>query len=99
MKQPRVYPLIKKIIAARKAQGLSQAELARQVGIKQGNLSRIESGQSDLRTGSLIELARVLNWELMLIPKQYTQAVTALTSGTSEDQTTIPAYSLTPDDE
>ncbi len=99
MKQPRAYPLILKIVDARKARRLSQAELARRVGIKQGNLSRIESGQSDIRVGSLVELARVLNFELMLIPKQYVPAVTSMVSGTSKDAATTPAYGLTADDE
>jgi HTH-type transcriptional regulator / antitoxin HipB len=88
----RVGELIGALVAARKERGISQMELARRTGIKQGNLSRIENRQGDPLTGNLVEIARALDLEPMLIPKQYVPAVLAIISDASEDAAEIPAY-------
>jgi transcriptional regulator with XRE-family HTH domain len=63
--------------AARKRAGLGQADLARRLGFSAANISRIEHG-SDLRVSTLIELARVLGFEPMLVPKAMVPAIRAL---------------------
>ncbi len=88
----RIEELIKVLVDARKGRGISQMELARRTGIKQGNLSRIENSQGDPLTGNLVELARALDFEPMLIPKQYVPAVLAIISDANEDASEIPAY-------
>jgi DNA-binding XRE family transcriptional regulator len=45
----------------RKKRGLTQAALAKEVGVTQAYLSEIESGKKEARVGVLKELARVLN--------------------------------------
>jgi transcriptional regulator with XRE-family HTH domain len=54
---------------------LSQVELGKRVGMPQSQIARIERGDSDLRLSTVLELARVLGLEPMLIPKQLVPAV------------------------
>lgn len=49
---------------------LSQSALAKTIGIQQGHLSKIEQGVVDLQLSSFIEMARALDLEVMLIPRQ-----------------------------
>ena len=66
---------------ARNKKGLSQRELGAKVGIPQSHISKIENGAVDLKTSSLIELARALDLELMLVPRALTPAVQGLQRG------------------
>ncbi len=49
---------------------LSQVELAQKLGVTQGTISRAEQGQGDLRVGTLLEIARALDLELVLAPRR-----------------------------
>ena len=62
----------------RKAQGMSQRTLSAKAGIPQSHISKIENGAVDLRISSLVELARVLNLELELVPRNSVSAVRAI---------------------
>lgn len=48
------------ITAARKAQGLTQQELADMVKLKQSDIARIESGRHNLRLDRLEKIAHAL---------------------------------------
>jgi transcriptional regulator with XRE-family HTH domain len=65
------------LAAARERLGLSQSELARRLGVSGANLSRIEHG-TDLRVSTLLEIARALQLEPMLVPKESVPSVRAL---------------------
>lgn len=67
-------PIGQLLAEERERQGISQGRLARDLGVSAANLSRIEHG-SDLRVSTLLELARALGLEPMLIPKQAAAAV------------------------
>lgn len=60
---------------ARETSGLSQRDLSAKVGVPQSHISKIESGGADIRLSSLIELARALELELMLVPRHLVPAV------------------------
>lgn len=66
--------------AARTVKGLSQSALAERVGLPQSHISRIESGTIDLQTSNLIQLARALDLEVSLVPRQLVPAVEALST-------------------
>ncbi len=87
--------------AAREQKGLSQRELSAKTGVPQGHISKIENGAVNLRVSSLFTLARVLDLELILVPRKTLPAVQSIVrSGgrNAESTTTVrPAYSL--DDE
>lgn len=71
--------------SAREARGLSQRELSARSGVPQGHISKIENGAVDLRLSSLVELARVLDLELTLVPRKSLPAVqTIIRTASSE---------------
>jgi DNA-binding XRE family transcriptional regulator len=61
------YELIEQIILARTEQGITQAELAKRTGTKQGNISRFESGNYNPSLDFIQRLAQGLNKELHII--------------------------------
>ncbi len=69
------------LMAARVSKGLSQRELSALSGVPQGHISKIENGAVDLRVSSLVELARALDLELMLVPQKSVAAVQAVVRG------------------
>ncbi len=58
------YELIKQIIQARTEQNLTQQELADRLGIKQSNISRLESGNYNPSLDFLKKIASGLGKEL-----------------------------------
>lgn len=73
--------LAEQLKAARTEKGLSQRALGQKVGVPQSHISKIESGQVDIKTSSLIELARALGLEPMLVPRRLMPALEALSRG------------------
>lgn len=63
---------------ARESRGLSQRELSKRTGVPQSHISRIENGTVDLRLSSLIALARVLDLEVALVPRNSMGAVQSI---------------------
>ena len=90
--------LTKALRAARLEKGLSQRELSRKTGMPQAQISKIENAAVDLKTSSLISLARALEMDVMLIPRTYIPAVSGLLrmSNLKDDEETSarPAYTL-----
>ena len=58
------YEVMKLIVEARSEQGLTQAELARRCGMRQTNLSRLETGKSSPTVKTLAQLAHGLGKKL-----------------------------------
>jgi len=83
---------------ARESIGLSQRELSARSGVPQSHISKIESGNVDLRLSSLVAIARVLELELALIPRKYLSAVNSIVGrakgSTYEGEPPRPAYNL-----
>lgn len=65
----------------RKNKGLSQRALSTLSGVPQSHISKIEAGEVDLRLSSLIELARALDMELTLVPRNMGPAVQSIIRG------------------
>ena len=90
--------------AARESKGLSQRGLSAKSGVPQGHISKIERGTVDLRLTSLVALARVLDLELVLVPRRSVSAVQSIVRSSArgtppEGQTLGPAYVLDEDDD
>lgn len=62
---------------ARLRAGLSQIQLSGRLGITQGTISRAETGR-DLRTTTLVEIARALDLDLLLVPRRLRSNVSRL---------------------
>ncbi|GAB0154487.1 helix-turn-helix domain-containing protein [Marinobacterium sp. BA1] len=88
---------------ARKSKGFSQRELSARSGVPQSHISKIESGSVDLRVSSLIALARVLDLELLVVPKKAVPAIQSIirsSNGTPDEWEHVsPAYRLEDDDD
>ena len=60
------YELIEKLIKARVEANLTQKELAQKCGMKQSNISRLESGKSNPTIRFLKKLANSLDCDLVI---------------------------------
>lgn len=63
---------------ARAKRGWGQRELGAQVGLSQPHLSGIESGEIVPRFDTLLDIIRVLNLDLLLVPRALVPAVQSL---------------------
>ncbi len=88
--------LTKALKKAREDKKLSQRALSQNVGIPQAHISKIENTAVDLQASTLIEMARALDLEVMLVPRKYVPAVASLTSTSrlNTEAEVQPAYSL-----
>lgn len=68
----------KDLIAMRHNSGLSQAELGRRVGLPQVHISGIETGKVVPRFNTPLELVRLLEYDLLLVPRSLVPIVQAL---------------------
>jgi HTH-type transcriptional regulator / antitoxin HipB len=71
-------PLATVLKDARQRKHLSQRELGARVGLPQSHISKIENAAVDLQASNLIEIARALDLELILLPRQLIPAARAL---------------------
>ena len=88
----------------REAKRLTQSDLGERIGQPQSAVSRIERG-GDLRLSTLLEMARVLELEPMLVPKHLVPAVKALIGHATDQEdsptseaSSIPLVGGTPED-
>ena len=92
------------LIKARRHRGWSQAELGLHVGLPQMHISGIETGKVVPRFDTLLDLVRVLDHDLLMVPRELAPVVQSLArerarkqvpgSGADEER---PLYS--PDEE
>ncbi|MDB2683158.1 helix-turn-helix domain-containing protein [Alphaproteobacteria bacterium] len=82
--------LIRKLQSARKTKGFTQGELGSKIGFPQSHISQIEAGKVDLRVSSLHEMAKLLDLEIMLIPRHLKPAVEAIVAGKTQE----PAWKI-----
>jgi HTH-type transcriptional regulator/antitoxin HipB len=88
--------IIEALAQARKQQRLSQAVLGQKLGMPQSHISKIEKGDVDLRLSSLVDMARLLGLELMLVPKAYAPIIQHMTThtGVQEEELSLPELLL-----
>lgn len=90
--------LRKELSAARKRHGWSQAELGDRVGLPQAHISGIESGKIVPRFDTLLDIARTLEFDLLMIPRALVPAVQAMArdyrsgESSSSEQEERPLY-------
>jgi len=76
-----VTAIIEQLKAARRALGMKQSELGKKLGLPQSHVSKIEQGATDPRLSTVADMARVMDHELMLVPRQLVPHVTSLLRG------------------
>lgn len=72
--------IARKLKAAREGKKLSQRALSDKAGVLQAQISKIENGTADLRVSTLVALARALDLEVVLVPRQAVAAVQSIVS-------------------
>lgn len=91
--------IIESLINARKLKRWPQVQLAQKLGVPQSYVAKIESGKTDVGISKIIEIARLLDHELMLVPKNKIAAVRALLAvDNTRELGAIPAYQARDDD-
>lgn len=101
----KLEPIAHALKEARVRKGLSQRALSQRSGVPQGQISKIEHAAVDLRTSSLIALARALDLELSLVPRKSLTTVHAIIRSSKhahrhDDFDEVrPAYVLDEDDD
>jgi transcriptional regulator with XRE-family HTH domain len=81
---------------ARRAGGLTQEEVADLAGITRPRYRDIETGTAAARATTLVNIARALGLEMMLVPQAMVPAVNALLRPQEDDD--LPAFAPQPDD-
>ena len=92
-----VQELAAKLKTARENKGLSQKALGAKIGIPQSHISKMEQGIVDFQVSTLIEMARALDLEPVLVPREFLSAVEAIQQ-VSRGTKSIPAYRLDEED-
>jgi transcriptional regulator with XRE-family HTH domain len=84
---------------ARAKRGWSQRELGAAVGLPQSHISGIESCAIVPRYDTLLEIVRVLDMDLLLVPRQLVPAVQSLIQAASEPESAEkPLYAVAEDE-
>jgi transcriptional regulator with XRE-family HTH domain len=83
--------------------GWTQAELGRRTGLPQAHISGIETGKVVPRFDTLLDLVRVLNRDLLTVPRELVPAVQALIrdyhrKGDTADEEERPLYAIEKED-
>jgi len=71
---------------ARIEKHLKQAELGAKLGLPQSHISTIEKGKTDPRLSTVTDMARLLDRELVLVPRAMLPAVMAFIDGEDEQK-------------
>ncbi len=71
----KIYGIIKE---RRKTLGLTQKVVSEKLSIPQSHFSKIESGLSDTRMSTIVDICRVLELEMTLVPNNKIRVVRAL---------------------
>lgn len=84
--------------STRKGQRLTQEQVADMAGISRPRYREIEAGSSSARTTTLVNIARALGLELMLVPQALVPAVNSLLEP-QDDLDDLPAFVAHPDED
>lgn len=78
--------IIKALKSARLEKKLKQSELGSKLGLPQSHISKIEQGVTDPRLSTVTDMARLLDLELVLVPRAMLPAVRAVIQGGGEQR-------------
>ncbi len=83
--------IIPQLKRARLAKKLRQSEFGVKLGLPQSHISKIEQGRSDPRLSTVTDMARLLDQELVLVPRSMLPAIRAMLSG---EETQKPKWQI-----
>ncbi|MGB6103257.1 MAG: helix-turn-helix transcriptional regulator [Pusillimonas sp.] len=70
-----INSLASELETVRKASGLTQGQLAARAGLNRMTVQRLESGALDPRLSTVLEMARAMGMELLLVPQSLRREV------------------------
>jgi transcriptional regulator with XRE-family HTH domain len=73
--------ILKQLKIARQKKGLKQSELGNKLGLPQSHISKIEREETDPRLSTVVDMARVVDREILLIPRRLVPAIRAMIEG------------------
>ena len=99
--------IIDDLVRIRKVSQRTQEDLARAAGLTRMSINRAEAGTVDPKLSSVVEMARALGMELMLVPSELQAEVAAFLqsggrvlgqpAGASAPPSIVDTFSLRPD--
>ena len=66
---------------ARQEKGLKQSEFGNKLGLPQSHISKIERGETDPRLSTVVDMARIVDRELILVPRRLAPAIRPMIEG------------------
>ncbi|MCX6544131.1 MAG: helix-turn-helix transcriptional regulator [Acidobacteria bacterium] len=86
--------IIESLREGRLLHAMKQADLAQKLGMRQSQISNLERGSVNPRLSMVQDVARVLDFELMLVPRQLVPVVKGLVEAKGEPTEERPLYAL-----
>jgi HTH-type transcriptional regulator / antitoxin HipB len=78
--------IIEQLKNARQTLGTKQSVLGQKLGLPQSHISKIESERTDPRLSTITDMARILDQEIMLIPRHLVPYVRSIIRGKDTHQ-------------
>ena len=73
--------ILKQLKTARQKKGLKQSEFGNKLGLPQSHISKIERGETDPRLSTVVDMARIVDRELILVPRRLAPAIRPIIEG------------------
>jgi len=70
--------LLKQLKIARQEKGLKQSGFGKKLGLPQSHISRIERGETDPRLSTVVDMARIVDRELILVPRRLVPVIRSM---------------------
>ena len=78
--------LLKQLKIARLEKGLKQSEFGKKLGLPQSHISKIERGGTDPRLSTVIDMARIVDRELILVSRRMVPVIRSMIEGGNDQE-------------
>jgi len=78
--------ILKQLKIARQEKGLKQSGFGNKLGLPQSHISKIERGETDPRLSTVVDMARIVDRELILVPRRLAPVIRSMLEGGNEQE-------------
>lgn len=78
--------ILEQLKIARQEKGLKQSEFGNKLGLPQSHISKIERGETDPRLSTVVDMARIVDRELILVPRRLAPAIRPMIEGEHDQE-------------
>ena len=78
--------ILKQLKIARQEKGLKQSEFGNKLGLPQSHISKIERGETDPRLSTVVDMARIVDRELILVPRRLVPVIRSMIEGGNDQE-------------